>query len=63
MNNSTSIEIKLIKSQIKIHSNQKKILEALGLKRIGKEKIIEKKPDLIGMVNKVKHLLKIREII
>ena len=53
------IKIKQIRSKINRPSDQKKILEALGLRRIGH--IVEHNPDpsILGMIKKVEHLIKI----
>ena len=40
----------------------KKNLEALGLRGIGKELIHDNTPNILGMINKVKHLVKTKEL-
>ena len=45
----------------KIKKN-KKIVAALGLKRIGDEKIFENNPAIAGMIKKVSYLLTVEEI-
>jgi len=55
------IKVKQVKSSIKRLANQKKTLVALGLKGIGQEVEHEATPSIIGMVNKVKHLVSIQE--
>ena len=55
------IKVTQVRSSIKRIRSQKKTLEALGLRRIGKEVIHENTPNIIGMINKVKHLVKISE--
>tara|TARA_B100000941_G_scaffold280791_1_gene247568 strand:- start:1637 stop:1816 length:180 start_codon:yes stop_codon:yes gene_type:complete len=55
------IKVTQVRSSIKRIRSQKKTLEALGLRRIGKEVIHENTPNIIGMINKVKHLVKITE--
>ena len=42
--------------------SQKRTLEALGLKGIGKEITHEATPNILGMIEKVKHLVKITEV-
>ena len=56
-------KIKVIqtKSSIKKMQSQKRTLEALGLRGIGKEVTHDETPNILGMINKVKHLVKIRE--
>ena len=51
------IKIKKVRSEIKRPADQKKTLLALGLKKIGQVVEHEDTPNIIGMVNKVKHLV------
>ena len=53
------IKIKKIRSEIKRPGDQKKALLALGLKKIGQVVEHEDTPNIIGMVNKVKHLVSV----
>ena len=53
------IKIKKIKSEINRPSNQKLTLLALGLKKIGQVVEHEDTPSIVGMVQKVKHLVQI----
>jgi len=53
------IKVTQVKSSIKRMQSQKRTLKALGLRGIGKEVIHENTPNIIGMINKVKHLVKI----
>tara|TARA_B100000927_G_C16104575_1_gene324591 strand:- start:227 stop:403 length:177 start_codon:yes stop_codon:yes gene_type:complete len=53
------IKIKKIKSEINRPSNQKLTLLALGLKKIGQVVEHEDTPSIVGMVEKVKHLVQI----
>ena len=55
------IKVTQIKSSIKKMQSQKRTLEALGLRGIGKEVTHDETPNILGMINKVKHLVKIRE--
>lgn len=55
------IKVKQLKSTIKRPSNQKKTLEALGLRRIGQVVEHEDTPNILGMINKVKHLVSTEE--
>ena len=56
------IKITQVKSQINRTQVQKRTLEALGLSRIGKTVEHDASPAIIGMVNKVKHLISVEEI-
>lgn len=51
------IKIKKIKSEIRKPANQKKTLLALGLKKIGQVVEHQDTPNIVGMINKVKHLV------
>ena len=53
------IKVVQIKSSIKRLQNQKLTLEALGLRGIGKEVIHEDTANILGMINKVKHLVQV----
>ena len=55
------IKIKQTRSKINRPVDQKRTLEALGLKKIGQ--VVEHKmtPSIEGMINKVKHLINIVE--
>lgn len=55
------IKVKKLKSTIKRPQNQKRTLEALGLKKIGQVVEHDDTPSIIGMINKVKHLVSIVE--
>ena len=55
------IEIKLIKSSIGYHFKTKRTLIALGLKKMN-QKVIKNDSDAVrGMINRVKHLVKVEE--
>ena len=53
------IKITQIKSQINRPQNQKRTLEALGLKKMNQTVELEATPQILGMVNKVNHLVKV----
>lgn len=55
------IKVTQVKSSIKKLRSQKRTLEALGLRGIGKEITHEATPNILGMIEKVKHLVKITE--
>jgi len=56
------IKVKQVKSSIKRISNQKRVLESLGLRGIGKEVTHEATPAILGMIQKVKHLVTVTEV-
>ena len=53
------LKIKLYKSGIGRKSDQKRTLIGLGLKKIGQTRELQDTPSIRGMINKVKHLVKI----
>lgn len=55
------IKVKKVRSAIKRSQRQKRTLEALGLKRIGQVVEHDSTPNILGMVNKVKHLVSVEE--
>ena len=62
VNNMSKIKITQIKSFIKKPKNKKLTLKALGLKKIGQSIIHEKSNVIDGMIEKVKHLIKVEKI-
>jgi large subunit ribosomal protein L30 len=56
------IRITQVKSRIHCTKRQKLNLDALGLRRLNASVEQEATPQILGMVNKVKHLLKVTEI-
>ena len=56
------IKITQVKSGIDRSERQKQTLIALGLKKMHASKEVEATPQILGMVNKVAHLIKVEEI-
>ncbi|WP_372775306.1 50S ribosomal protein L30 [Mangrovibacterium sp.] len=56
------IKVTLVKSVIGSEKSQKATVEALGIKKLNHSVEHEVTPALMGMVNKVRHLLKVEEI-
>ena len=56
------IKIKQLKSPIGRNNKQRKILVSLGLNKINRERTLESNSAVIGMINKVKHLIKVDEV-
>ncbi len=56
------IRITQIKSGIDRKENDKRTLIALGLTKMHKSKEVEANPAMMGMINSVKHLLKVENI-
>ncbi|MBM3414165.1 MAG: 50S ribosomal protein L30 [Bacteroidetes bacterium] len=55
------IKITLVKSPIDRPERQKLTLQALGLNKTFSSREVEATPQILGMVRKVNHLLKIEE--
>jgi len=53
------IKIKKVRSAINRTKNQKRVLESLGLHKMGQVVEHEDTPNILGMVNKVKHLVSV----
>ncbi len=51
------IKVKQIKSSIKTPKVQKRTLEALGLRKMGQVVEHDDTPSILGMINKIKHLV------
>ena len=56
------IKITQVKSGIDRSERQKQTLIALGLRKMHASKEVEATPQILGMVNKVQHLIKVEEI-
>lgn len=56
-----TIKIKQVRSKIKCPKDQKRTLEALGLKKMQSVVEHESTPQILGMVAKVKHLVEVVE--
>ncbi|GAA0418709.1 MAG: 50S ribosomal protein L30 [Bacillota bacterium] len=59
---SKKLEITLTRSVIGGTEGQKKTVQALGLKKIRQSVVHEDTPALRGMVNKVSHLIAVKEV-
>jgi large subunit ribosomal protein L30 len=56
------LRIQQVKSSIGNIKSQKRTLKALGLRRIRHAKVYDDSPVLRGMINVVKHLVKVEEV-
>ena len=56
------LQIKLVRSVIGTTPNQKKNVEALGLRKREQQVVKEDNAQTRGMINKVSHLLEVTEI-
>jgi large subunit ribosomal protein L30 len=58
----TKIKVTQIKSGIDRSERQKLTLQALGLNKLNASKEVEATPQILGMVKKVSHLIKVEEV-
>ncbi len=56
------LEVTQVRSSIGTKPKQRGTLRALGLGRIGKSNVLADTPDIRGQINKVPHLISVREI-
>lgn len=56
------IKVTQVKSSIKRLQNQKRTLEALGLRKIGQVVEHDDTPNVMGMIDRVKHLVSVEEV-
>lgn len=56
------LRVTLVKSPIGYAETQKKTVISLGLTRLNKSRDHRDTPQIRGMINKVKHLVKVEEI-
>ena len=60
MSKNEKIKVKQIKSAIGRKDYQRKNLIGLGLNKINRERTLEDTPSVRGMIEKVKHLLEVK---
>ena len=53
------IKVTKVRSEIKRPENQKRVLKALGLTKIGQTVEHEDTPNILGMIKKVNHLVSV----
>ena len=56
------LRIKQVRSKIGHPIDQKRTPEALGLRKINHSREVVATPQVLGMINKVKHLITVEEI-
>ncbi|MBN8699551.1 MAG: 50S ribosomal protein L30 [Chitinophagales bacterium] len=56
------IKVTQVKSTIDRPERQKRTMEALGLKKMNASVEMEATPQILGMVNKVNHLIRVEEV-
>jgi large subunit ribosomal protein L30 len=55
------LKIRQVRSATSRGAKQRGTIKALGLRRIGQEVVVDDKPEIRGMVEKVKHLVEVEE--
>ena len=55
------LKVKQVRSKINCPLDHKRTLEALGLRKMGQVVEHDANPAILGMVNKVKHLVSVEE--
>ncbi|MBX2842558.1 MAG: 50S ribosomal protein L30 [Flammeovirgaceae bacterium] len=58
----SKIKITQVRSTIKRSKRQKATITALGLGKINRSKEVTATPQILGMVEKVKHLVRVEEL-
>lgn len=58
----SKVRITQVRSAINRPLRQKRTLQALGIKKLHQTREMEASPQVLGMIDKVKHLLKVEEI-
>ena len=61
MSKNSKLIVKQVKSAIGRQSYQRKTLIGLGLNKINKQRELDDTPSIRGMIEKVKHLIEIKE--
>lgn len=57
-----TLKIKQVRSKIGRPARQKRTLEALGLRKMNQEREVQATPAILGMIEKVQHLITVEEI-
>ena len=58
---SGGLKITLIRSQIGAKSTQKAVLNGLGLNKLNKTVVLKNTPEIVGMIAKVSHMVKVED--
>jgi len=56
------IKIKLVKSIIGRSDRQQATVRGLGLRKINSQVIVEKRPEILGMIRKIEFMLQVEEV-
>ena len=58
----THLKVTLSRSQIGCDERQRATLRGLGLRKIGRSRVVENTPSVRGMVKSVLHLIQVEEV-
>ena len=58
----TNLKITQVRSEIGGKHNQRETLRTLGLRRIGQSVVREDRPEVLGMIRTVNHLVTVEEV-
>lgn len=56
-----NITVRLVGSPIRRDSRQREYLKALGLRKLGSEKVLQDLPSVRGLIRKAQHMVKVLE--
>ena len=62
MSKEKSLRVTLVKSPIGYNQKQRATIEALGLRKMQSSRIHKDTPQIRGMIDKVRHLLRVEEV-
>jgi len=58
---SAGLKITLVRSQIGATAAQRAVLNGMGLNKLNKSVVLKKTPEIVGMIAKVSHMVKVEE--
>ena len=56
-----AIKVKQVRSPISTNQRVRQTLKGLGLGRVGKERVLEGTPMVLGMIRRVSHLVEVKQ--
>jgi large subunit ribosomal protein L30 len=57
-----NLRIKQLRSSVGVKANQRNTLRSLGLKRVGDVVVKEDRPEFLGMIHTVRHLVAVSQV-
>lgn len=58
---SAGLKITLVRSQIGATAAQRAVLNGMGLNKLNKSVVLKNTPEIVGMIAKVSHMVKVEE--